>query len=266
MTMSSKSRVYLAVVAVIVAGAVPVGLLTAGASTSATASTTACGSACTSLMVETDGTSDYLTMSGSSVGMAAASTTNSGQDFTLEDDLTVSYAQELAPGFLPSRWGLLYSNGPLVEFQYAPSGKPSGECLGDTSTNNATEETPYNEPTLNLALETCGVTLATLWIVDPNNGPNAAGYDDLINVGYEETYSYMAPTFSDQNTLTSPYADPEVLTLNSSGDVVLAELSEIGGVVSPGQMWAASGSAGLAQVSKAAAAKSAAALRAAGKS
>jgi hypothetical protein len=72
--------------------------------------------------------------------------------------------------------------------------------------------------------------------VDQNNGGN--GVDDLINVGYESAYTYLGST-SNSNflPLTAPYAEPAVLTVNSSGNVVLAPLSEIGSVVSPMQLW-----------------------------
>lgn len=265
MMMSNKGRVYVAVVAVIVAAAVPASVLSADASTSAIASTTACGSACLSLAVDSS-TDDYLTVSGSSVGMAAASTTNSGQDFTLEADSNVSNAVTVAD-LLPSKWMLNYSLGDLVEFQYAPLGKPSGECIADGYSDDDTDiDLPdeVNAPTQTVTLATCGLTLATLWMVDPNNGANTNGYDDLINVGYEASYEYLAPE-SAVDPVISPYADPDVLTLNSSGDVVLAQLSEIGGVVSPGQLWY--GGSALVQVqAREAAAKSAAARQAAGKS
>jgi hypothetical protein len=92
-------------------------------------------------------------------------------------------------------------------------------------------------PTLTVVLAKCGITAQSLWIVDPNNQVN--GYADLINAGWESTYTYGAETSSDFDDLTSPFAEPAVLTVNSSGDVVLAPLSEIGGVVSPTQMWTA---------------------------
>jgi hypothetical protein len=261
--MSNKGRVFLAVVAVIMAAAVPASGLSAGAS----ASTTACGSACLSLSPDSN-TGDYLTVSGSSVGMAAASTTNSGQDFSLEEDADVEWAVQDAD-LLPAKLMLNYSAGNLVEFQYAPSGKPSGECLADGYADDDTDtELPdeVNAPTQTVTMATCGLTAATLWIVDPNqNSETANGYVDLINAGYAASYGYLAPE-SAVDPVTGPYADPDVLTLNSSGDVVLAQLSEIGGVISPGQLW--NGGSGLAQeqAEGETATKSAAARRAAGKS
>ena len=83
----------------------------------------------------------------------------------------------------------------------------------------------------------CGVTAASLWIVDASNEAN--GYVDLINAGYESAFNYLAQNTTTAENLTSPFAEPAVLTVNSSGHVVLAFLSELGGVVSPTQMWAA---------------------------
>jgi hypothetical protein len=266
MMMSNKGRVFLAAVAVIMAAAVPASVLSAGASTSAIASTTACGSACLSLSPDSN-TGDYLTVSGSSVGVAAASTTNPGQDFTMEQDQNVQWAVQEAD-LLPAKLMLLYNDSYLVEFQYAPSGKPSGECLADGYSDDDTdEELPdeVNAPNTTVTLATCGLTLATLWLVDQNqNSESANGYVDLINAGYAASYGYLAPE-SAVDPVTTPYADPYVLTLNSSGDVVLAQLSEIGGVISTGQLWY--GGSGLAQeqAQAEAAAKSAAARRAAGK-
>jgi hypothetical protein len=259
MMMAGKGRVYLAVVAVIVAAAVPVSVLSV---LSAGASTTVCGSACMSLAVQSS-TGDYLTVSGSSVGMATASTTSTSQDFTLEAFGLVQAAAD--DGVVSARLAWMYGGGTLVEFQYAPGGIPSGNCLADGSTPpSVTNNVEFYAPNTSVTLTTCGETAATLWIEDPLNGQNTNGYDDLINAGYAVPDTYSGPEDTDGQTLTSPFEDPDVLTLNSSGKVVLAELSEINDVVSPGQMWFG-GSALTQQVLKAAA-KSAAARRAAGKS
>jgi hypothetical protein len=96
---------------------------------------------------------------------------------------------------------------------------------------------------LTVVLAQCGITAQSLWILDGDNEAN--GYVDLINAGYEASSTYAVPTPDDDNNvtdndnnLTSPFAEPAVLTVNSSGKVVLAPLSELGGVVSSSQMWA----------------------------
>ena len=258
---SGKARVYLAVVAVIVAAAVPVGALSAGASTASPASTAACGSACTSLAVESTGM--VLTVTGSNtVGLAAASTTNQGQDFTPEDLGTVN--NDAQSGILSSRLLLLDQVDTVVEYQYAPGGIPSGRCLADGYTT-VTQSVPgfvvLNAPNTSVTLSTCGVSPATLWLVDANNPNPVNGDTDLINVGYEAPDEYLAPQLS-YNPVATPYADPDVLTVNSSGQVVLAQLSEIGGVVSTAQMWGNLTAPGQSAL-RANIAKSAAAARAA---
>jgi hypothetical protein len=133
---------------------------------------------------------------------------------------------------------MLYSSDTLIEFQYAPDGVPSGQCLANTASDFSGLTTlEWYEPNLTVVLATCGITAQSLWIIDQDNLAN--GYVDLVNAGWESTFTYGAGTGADFDNLTSPFAEPAVLTVNSSGSVVLARLSEIGGVVSPGQMWAA---------------------------
>jgi hypothetical protein len=226
---SNRAKVYLAVGTLAAAAAVPASLL----SMSAGASTTACGVSCTSPYNQSLGTGQELTVSGSSVVMSAASTTNSAQDWTVEQDGDVSNA--VSAGVLPAKLNMLYSTDPVVEYQYAPDGVPSDKCLSNTSTDPG-NDSPYNVPTLTVVLAQCGLTAQSLWILDASN--ETSGYVDLINSGYAATYSYEASNSGTADDLTSPFAEPAVLTVNSSGSVVLAPLSELGGVVSTTQMWA----------------------------
>ena len=232
--MSKRPRIFLAVAALIVAAIVPATLLY---TRSAGASTAACGSSCTSPSVQSLGTGEVLTASGSTAGsaveMAAASTSNSSQDWTVEAEGGVPNA--VTAGVLPAKLLMNYSSGTLVEFQYAPAGSPSDECMADSYTSGGDDE--WNAPNLTVELARCGITAQSLWIIDANNLTN--GYVDLINAGYEAQFSYLADNTGGFNDMTSPFAEPEVLTVNSSDDVVLAPLSEIGGVVSSGQMWTA---------------------------
>jgi hypothetical protein len=239
--MSNTVKVYLAIVALIVAAAVPAGLLSAR---SAGASTTACGSSCTGPYNESLGSDEELTVSGTSVVMSAASTSNSAEDWTPDQEGDVANA--VAAGVVSARLNMLYSTDPLVEYQYAPDGVPSDQCLANTATAAGSSTTDYVLPTLTVVLAQCGLTAQSLWIVDASNEAN--GYVDLINAGYATQYSYPIPTgavlgnvtATDNQPLylTSPFAEPAVLTVNSSGKAVLAPLSEIGGVVSSSQMWA----------------------------
>jgi hypothetical protein len=230
MKMPHKIRVSLTVAAVIVAAAVPAGLLYGSP---VGASTAACGTACTSPSVESQGTGEVLAVSGNSIVLASANTTSSTQDWTPLFEGPVSGA--VSAGVVSAKLDMNYSGADLEEFEYAPNGAPSDECLANTASTSPS--TDWYEPTLNVALEPCGITAQSLWILD---GPNASnGYLDLINAGYETQSEYANAEISTSNAnLTSPFAEPEVLTYNSSGKVVLAPLSEIGGVVSTSQMWA----------------------------
>jgi hypothetical protein len=218
--------------AAITAVAVPAGLLSADAP--AGASTTACGSSCTSPSNQSTGT--VLAVSGGSVTLSAANTTSSSQDWTPEQEGDVANA--VAAGVLAPRLNMLYSTDPVIEFQTAPNGVPSDNCLADLFTTPlGAGSLPYYAPNLNVGTAQCGITAATLWIVDASNEAN--GFTDLINAGYAAAFSFGAPDNSSAENITSPYAEPAVLTVNSSGKVVLAPLSQLGATVSSSQMWTA---------------------------
>jgi hypothetical protein len=228
--MSKTAKVYLAVAAVLVAASVPVGLLSAGASP---ASTAACGSACISPSVESLGTGEELAVgstttspagTSTSVVMSAASSTNSAEDWTLEAEGVVSNA--VSAGVVSAKLNMLYAGQTRVELQSAPNGAPSGKCLADTTLDG---------PSTTVGMEQCGITAQSLWIVDGNNVSD--DYVDLINAGYAVTYTYPVPVEEYSGEYTNPFAEPYVLTATSGGGVELAQLSEIGGVVSPTQMW-----------------------------
>jgi hypothetical protein len=227
-----KTIVSLGVTVVIASGSVLAGLL------SADASTTACGSSCASPSVESLGSSEVLAVSGSSVVMAAASTSNSAEDFTPESEGGVPAVAQA--GIISPKLTLLYSSDSVFEFQYAPDGVPSDKCLADgyTTVTSSTSAAVSYAPALTVTLAPCGVTAATLWIADDNGSGNEPC--DLINAGYQAAYNYgygFNSSSEPTQGYSSPFAEPAVLAVSSSGSVVLAPLSEIGGVVSPTQEW-----------------------------
>jgi hypothetical protein len=227
--MPKTVRFYVAAVAAIAAAAVPAGLLSAR---SAGASTAACGSSCTSPYNESLGSGEVLAVSGTSVVMSTASTTSSAEDWTPMQEGDV--ANGVSADVVSPRLDMLYSTDQLVEFQYAPDGVPSDECLSNTATFTGS----VYLPTLTVVLAQCGITAQSLWILDASNEAN--GYVDLINAGYAtDTATYPSlGSGEDSAGFTIPFAEPVVLTVNSSGKAVLAPLSELGGVVSSSQMWA----------------------------
>jgi hypothetical protein len=230
MKMSKRAKVCLAIAAVMamVAVGVPAVLVSAGASTSAEASTTACGSSCTSPSVESLGSGEVLTTSGSSVSMSAASSSNSGQDWTVEAEGNVTAGNDA--GIVSSKLMLNYQNSNLVEFQYAPNGVPSNKCLAE----NLPSSSELLTTTVPVGLLQCGVSTATLWIVDQGNA--LSQYDDLISAN---GIGSCVTTTITVCSLTNAFAEPGVLTVSSSGAVSVTPLSEIGGVISPGQAWTA---------------------------
>jgi hypothetical protein len=175
-----------------------------------------------------------LAVSGTSVVMSAASTTSSAEDWTPNQEGDVANA--VAADVVSPKLNMLYSTDQLVEYQYAPDGVPSDQCLANTVISDSLS------PALTVGLTQCGITAQSLWILDASNEAN--GYVDLINAGYATGYDYPVPTGASVSSgstifgLTSPFAEPVVLTVNSSGKVALAPLSELGGVVSSSQMWA----------------------------
>ncbi len=229
MRLSIKTRAYLAIAAAVVAAVavVPVTFQPAGAST------TACGSSCTSPVNQSAGTGEALTVSGktasgSSVVLATASTTNSAQDWTPEQEGTVGNAETLAPGVVPSALNMLYSGDTMVEFQYAPDGVPSDLCMGAVALYDGTQTNAA------VQLTQCGVSAETLWIIDQND-VSSDGYTDLISA-----YGLVSCTYSDDVTSckeTNAFAEPAVLMVSGSS-LETAPLSEIGGDVSATQMWA----------------------------
>jgi hypothetical protein len=242
MAMSKAARVYLAVVAVIVAAAVPAGLLSAGGS--AGASTSVCGDECTSPSVESLGTGDVLTAEGSSAGSSvklSTSTTSETTDWTIEDEYGVPNA--VSWGVISNKLEMLYADSYLIEIQYAPDGDPSNLCLSNTSVqldpNDDGDLSTIYVPTQSVALEPCGITAQSLWIIDQSCALDT--YCDLINAGYEAQYTYLAPTNPDVGSsgVTSPFAEPYVLTASSSGALSLAPLAAIGGNVPASQAWTA---------------------------
>jgi hypothetical protein len=257
MRMSKTAIVSLAIGAVMVAAFVPASLPPAGAST------TACGSRCTSPSNELLGTGQVLAVANlknGTVDMAAASSSNSAEDWSPLQEGSVTLAAQA--GVVSARLDMNYSGDTLMEYQYAPNGTPSDDCLAD----GYQLASPDNLPTTSVTLATCGTTAATLWILD-GNGTN--GYIDLINAGYEAAYEYLAPdsvpgAITPTPAYASPFAEPAVLTASNSGDLTLAPLSEIGGVVSPSQDWANWSAPGQAQLRQAVE-RSAAARRAAGR-
>jgi hypothetical protein len=149
----------LAVVVAIATPAVGIALAAAPAS----AATTTCGSNCTSFYPLSTGTSDVLAVenpsgtsahTGQAVTIAAASSTNQGEDWVLEIQGTVD--DFVAAGLMSEAMALHYGNDEVYEIDYAPDFTWTGECLGVSSSTGSGS----------VSLQGCGNTAATLWVAD----------------------------------------------------------------------------------------------------
>ena len=176
--MSIKVKFFAAVAAVTIAGG-----LGAAAAPTASAATPACGASCINIFASLYGSAfvlDVLNQDdnvGQPIILAPASNSNPGEDFTISFEGTVG--DFIAAGLVSS--GLSgYSSKEAFEFEYAPFGMESGNCLGVgvTPTNN----TP-------VSLQPCGVSAKTVWFGSdqPITSPGTNG--PLINAATDTSFS-----------------------------------------------------------------------------
>jgi hypothetical protein len=158
--MSIKSKVLaVAATMTMVGGVSAVGLLPADASTGS------CGSACLSVFSQGFGSSFVLDVlrQGEKVGqpiiLFRASNYDPAEDFTILDQGTV--ADYYTAGLVSAAMDENYAADEGYEVEYSPYGVDSGLCIGVGST--ATNGTP-------VALEPCGSSSKTVWVVDSTNG------------------------------------------------------------------------------------------------
>lgn len=172
----------------------------------AMAATTACGAGCVSFYPISTGTSDVLAVSnpsrspytGESVTIAAASTTNKGEDWVLDEQDPVSAFYEA--GLMSAEMNLHWGSDEAYEIDYAPGGSFTGLCLGTTASNGGGAVT----------LRPCGVSAATLWVGDTADQDGRAV--PLINgndTNYSYPYSLEAGSVGAQLTSSELLADPD---------------------------------------------------------
>lgn len=218
------------------------------------AATTACGSVCSNPTNQSLGTGVTLTVGFTSstqsgcpavtaaslqsppagctpnVTLATASSSNAAQDWVvmLEGSATNGVSTFISAGALSNKLAIQYSTDQVVEVEATPNGVPSGQCLAYSAGGTG----GFGVIPPGIALAACGqvsttvsssvttVSSPTAWILDQAN--SASGFVDLVS-GISQTYSL-----------------PQVLTVTGSGShqsLALQQLSEIGGVVAPTQMW-----------------------------
>jgi hypothetical protein len=207
-----KSRIFGGLAALALAG----GAL-AAAGPGASAATTACGATCVTLASQAAGLGDVMAVliprfaipgKPQSVVLSAAGNVSS-EDWRLVDEGTVApfYAQ----GIVGAAVGQTWPSNEVYEFEYTPGGKYTGLCLGTSVT--AANGTP-------VVLQTCGINSQTLWI--PLESDSTGSFLPLVN--------------GSDTVVNTPY----VLTAGPVGaSLTTAELSTVGGAISPTQMWRA---------------------------
>ena len=154
---SIRSKVVTAAAAL----AVVAGLGAAGTQ-AASAETPSCGPRCIELSSVEFGTGYVVdvvhsnAVTGAPVTLAAASRTNQGEDFVVQYQGSVN--DFIAAGLISSGLGPRWGNLAAFQFQYTPSGAPTGLCLGlGAGTSVLTTVT----------LQPCNANVRALWISDP---------------------------------------------------------------------------------------------------
>jgi hypothetical protein len=228
--MSIKSKVLAAAATLTMVGGVgTVGVLTAG---TAGAATPSCGHNCIDIFSRQFGTHRTpnfvvdVFRQGAKVGqpiiLFRTSNSDPAQDFTLSfQGLTSDF---FAAGLVSSAVALHYGctsppfsaatcrffvNDPAFEIEYAPFGVNSGLCMGVSTT--AAAGTP-------VALEPCGVSAKTVWILDTNDSPATLehGYVPVIN-GSDTNFSHPFVLSYPKNGFPTDRPRPQLTTQNLTG-------------------------------------------------
>ena len=183
--------------------------------TAQTAATPSCGPSCVDFSSSVYGTSSNPAFVladapqrqtvGQPLTLARPSNVNAGEDFTFSFQGLVSdfiAAGLIAPGMAP------YASLDAYEIEYAPFGVDTGLCIGVGTT-------PANGS--GVALEPCGVSAKTVWIIDSTN-PITSSDAPLINGATNSN-------FSDPQVLSTLLPGLPLFTSTlhtSSGNTVLA--------------------------------------------
>ncbi len=163
-----------------------------------TAATPACGAQCIDFSSALYGTSSDPVFvladvpeaqnTGQPLTLAQPSNVNSGEDFTLQNEGPVQDfidANLIATGMAP------YASLNAYEFEYAPFGVGTGDCVGvPTTPANGTQ----------VGLEPCGLTAKTIWIIDsttPITSADAALINGATDSNFSDPFvlSTLAPGF-----------------------------------------------------------------------
>jgi hypothetical protein len=180
--MSFKSRVFAAAATLTLVGAVGA----TGAMT-AQAATPPCGHSCIDVFSRLFGTHKHPAFvfdvkggnasTGAPIILWRTSNSDSAEDFTVAAQGTV-HSFFLA-GLVSSALDLHYHNLQAFEFEFAPFGNQSGQCMGVGSTAHNGSK---------VSLQACGVSSKTIWVVDSFSAIKGF-YVPLIN-GSDTNFSH----------------------------------------------------------------------------
>jgi len=221
--MSIKRRVLaVAATMTMVGGVSAVGLLPAGASTPS------CGKGCVTGYSQEFGPAFVLDVlrqgerAGQPVILFRASNSDPAEDFTISDQGTVDDFN--TAGLVSDALALNYGALEAYEYEYSPYGVDSGLCAGVGST--AGNGTP-------VALEPCGQSGKTVWVVDTLDDNTNPDFVPLINgsdTNFSHPYVLHYPGNGYPTDLPRPQLNTYMLQEYSDGTVYNNELwGEFGG-------------------------------------
>jgi hypothetical protein len=215
--MSIKKKVFaVAATMTMVGGVSAMGLLPAGASTPP------CGTSCVTGFSQEFGSSFVVDVfrqgetAGQPVILFRASNSDPAEDFTISDQGTVDDFN--AAGLVSNEMALNYGSLDAYELEYSPYGVDSGLCMGVGST--AVNGTP-------VALEPCGESGKTVWVVDTLDGNTNPNYVPLINgsdTNFSHPYVLHYPGNGYPTDLPRPQLNTYTLQEYSNGTVYSNEL------------------------------------------
>ena len=221
--MSVKNKALAAAAALTMAGS----LGAAGAMT-ANAATPSCGHKCIDLFSRVFGTHKHpafvldVLRQGQKVGqpivLFQTSNSDPGEDFTVAQQGTVHAF--FKAGLVTSALNLHYSKFEAYEIEYAPSGVESGLCMGVPVTAGGGTK---------VALEPCGVSSKTLWVVDSYDSIKGF-FVPLIN-GSDTNFSHPYVLEYPANASPTDNPRPQLATQTLQKDSH--------GVVNDNEMWSA---------------------------
>jgi hypothetical protein len=241
--MSIKSKVFAAAATMTLVGGV-----SAVGSISANAATPSCGGTCVNIFSREFGRHNNpafvvdVYRQGNKVGqpiiLFRTSDTDPAEDFTVSFQGLTSdfFAAGLVSAAVDLHYGSNLPNAndgfpddPAFEIEYAPFGVDSGLCMGVASTAVQGSK---------VALEPCGVSSKTVWIVDTGDSVTVtAGYVPLIN-GSDTNFSHPFVLTYPSNGYPTDKPRPQLTTTNLTG-FSGSFLVPVLGTVDDNQLWGA---------------------------